>query len=135
MSFRVIADMVSNTVNRLPDRRLPGFISLSGFVPETQFIYTCMYTCFDDKSLSPVNRKTMPQISLYIDKETLEKVERAADNEQLSISKWVGKQLKKSLQANYPEDFQDLFGSIRDESFTIPDRKPADADAKRDSFL
>jgi len=94
-----------------------------------------MYTCFDDESLSPEKRKTMPQISLYIDKETLEKVERAADNEQLSISKWVGKQLKKSLQANYPEDFQDLFGSIRDESFTIPDRKPADADAKRDSLL
>lgn len=77
----------------------------------------------------------MPQISLYIDKGTLEKIKRAAEAEQLSISKWVGKQLNKSLQANYPEDFQDLFGSIRDESFTIPERKPADSDAKRESFL
>jgi len=76
----------------------------------------------------------MPQISLYIDKETLKKVEKAADAEKTSISKWVGKQLKKSLQSNYPEDFQNLFGSIRDESFTIPKREPFDADAKRESL-
>ncbi len=65
----------------------------------------------------------MPQISLYIDKETLQKIEKAADAEKTSISKWVGRQLKKSLQTNYPEDFQNLFGSIRDDSFTIPERE------------
>lgn len=74
----------------------------------------------------------MPQISLYIDKETLSKVEKAADAEKTSISKWVGKQLKKSLQSSYPEDFQNLFGSIRDESFTVPERESFDADAKRE---
>lgn len=77
---------------------------------------------------------TMPQISLYIDKDTLQKVEKAAEAEQLSISKWVGKQLKKSLKANYPADFEMLYGSVNDESFTVPEWLPADADASRESF-
>jgi len=76
----------------------------------------------------------LPQISLYIDKETLQKIEKAADAEKTSISKWVGRQLKKSLETSYPEDFQNLFGSIRDDSFTIPEREPFDTDAKRESL-
>jgi len=76
----------------------------------------------------------MPQISLYIDKETLKMVKKAADAEKTSISKWVGKQLKKSLQSNYPKDFENLFGSIRDESFTTPDRESFDMDAQRESL-
>jgi len=76
----------------------------------------------------------MPQISLYIDKETLEKVEKAASAEELSISKWVGRQLKKSLQTSYPADFENLFGAIDDESFTEPERLPAEADSERESI-
>jgi hypothetical protein len=76
----------------------------------------------------------MPQISLYIDKETLQKIEKAAEAEKTSISKWVGKQLKKSLQTAYPEDFKNLYGSIRDESFQVPEREPFDADAQRESL-
>jgi len=76
----------------------------------------------------------MPQISLYIDKETMQMVEKAARSEDLSISKWVGKQLKKSLKANYPVDYEHLFGSINDESFFEPERLPASSDAKRKSF-
>jgi hypothetical protein len=76
----------------------------------------------------------MPQISLYIDKKTMQKVEKAAKAERLSISKWVGKQLKKSLKANYPADFESLFGSITDDSFVEPKKLLAEADAKRESF-
>jgi hypothetical protein len=76
--------------------------------------------------------KNMPQISLYIDKDTLQKVEKAAQAEELSISKWVGKQLKKSLRAEYPADFESLYGSIPDESFSEPERLPAEADAPRE---
>lgn len=76
----------------------------------------------------------MPQISLYIDKETMQMVEKAARAEDLSISKWVGKQLKKSLRTNYPADYEHLFGSITDESFVEPERHPDTTDAKRESF-
>ena len=74
----------------------------------------------------------MPQISLYIDKDTMQQVEKAAEAEELSISKWVGKQLKKSLKANYPADFESLFGSISDESFMEPKNLPVEADIKRE---
>jgi hypothetical protein len=76
----------------------------------------------------------MPQISLYIDKKTMQKVEKAAKAEKLSISKWVGKQLKKSLKTSYPTDFESLFGSITDESFVEPEKILAEADAKRESL-
>lgn len=76
----------------------------------------------------------MPQISLYIDKKTLENIEKAAAAEKTSISKWVGNRLKKSLQTEYPLDFENLFGAIRDESFQIPERELFDTDAKRESF-
>ena len=76
----------------------------------------------------------MPQISLYIDEKTMQQVEKAARAEELSISRWVGKQLKKSLKANYPADFENLFGSIKDESFTEPERLPAEADTPREGL-
>ncbi len=74
----------------------------------------------------------MPQISLYIDKETLESIEKAAAAEKTSISKWVGKRLKRSLRTEYPRDFERLFGAIRDESFQIPEREHFDSDARRE---
>ncbi|TVP97868.1 MAG: toxin-antitoxin system, antitoxin component [Balneolaceae bacterium] len=52
----------------------------------------------------------------------MKKVEKAEQAEKLSISKWVKKKLKKSLRADYPYDFQNLHGSIRDENFTVPER-------------
>ncbi len=61
----------------------------------------------------------MPQISLYIDKETLSKIEKAASKEKISISKWVGKSIKKVIKDDYPKGYFELFGSIADESFNI----------------
>jgi hypothetical protein len=76
----------------------------------------------------------MPQISLYIDKDTLEKIEQAALSEDLSISGWVGKQLRKSLDTGYPANFASLYGSVSDESFVAPARESFHADAKRTAF-
>jgi len=76
----------------------------------------------------------MPQISLYIDKETLLKIEAAAESEQLSISKWVGTQLKKSLNANYSSDFLGLYGSVTDDTFREPEDRSFDSDSYRETF-
>ncbi len=40
----------------------------------------------------------MPQLSLYIDKETLSKIEIAAKIEKLSLSKWVVSKLKDTIE-------------------------------------
>jgi len=76
----------------------------------------------------------MPQISLYIDEETLKKIEKAAKREHLSISKWVGNNIQRSLENEYPKDYFYLFGSIKDE--TMVAERPADynGDSKREEL-
>ena len=76
----------------------------------------------------------MPQISLYIDQELLELVENAAKHEHLSISRWVGTQLRKTLRPTYTEHFEDLFGSVKDRSFKRPEEALANLDALRETL-
>jgi hypothetical protein len=75
----------------------------------------------------------MPQISLYIDKDTLLKIEKAAKQENISLSKWVGKNIKKAIQERYLPKYFGLFGTIVDESFTVP-KLTFKEDRKREQF-
>ncbi len=75
----------------------------------------------------------MPQLSLYIDKDTLAKIRRAAARERISISKWVGKNIKKLVSEDYPQGYFDLFGSITDKSFEIKDVS-FEQDSKREKL-
>ena len=59
----------------------------------------------------------MPQLSLYIDKDTLRRIEIAAGLEHLSISKYVVSKLNETLNNSWPENYEKLFGSIEDETF------------------
>lgn len=63
----------------------------------------------------------MPQISLYIDNDTIKKIERAAKLENKSISKWAASRIKLSLEKKWPDDWFSLFGAIKDDSFTEPE--------------
>lgn len=76
----------------------------------------------------------MPQISLYIDKETLEKIESAANAENISISKWVGNHLKDALSTSYTSEFIELYGSCEDSDFEAPTELSWEDDAKRDNY-
>lgn len=63
----------------------------------------------------------MPQISLYIDEETLKKVEKASKKEHISISKWVGNNIKRTFESkiktveNNTTEWLKLAGSWKDE--------------------
>ncbi len=61
----------------------------------------------------------MPQLSLYIDSIALKKLEIAAKIEQLSISKFAVKKLNESLNSDWPDNFGELYGAIKDDSFII----------------
>jgi hypothetical protein len=61
----------------------------------------------------------MPQLSLYLDKATLEIVEKNAQLEKTSFSKYVAGLIKSHSEQNWPTGFWGLFGSIDDESFGI----------------
>jgi len=76
----------------------------------------------------------MPQISLYIDEPTLKKIENAASRQHLSISKWVAEQIRNRIEPSYPSDFENLFGSINDESFIRPEQLSFRDDSIRESF-
>ena len=76
----------------------------------------------------------MPQVSLYIDKETLSKIEELAHKNKTSLSKWVGNRLKQLIKEDYPEDFFSTFGSISDDSFVEPPDLRVDSDSARVSL-
>jgi hypothetical protein len=76
----------------------------------------------------------MPHISLYVDEETLKKVEHAAKREHVSISKWVAGQIRSRTEAVYPAGFEDLYGSVPEDAIQRPVQVDFDKDAGRESF-
>jgi hypothetical protein len=63
----------------------------------------------------------MPQISLEFDQLTLEKIEKVAQQDNISISAWVRNKIEKNLKTDYHEDFFNLFGAIKDDTLIEPD--------------
>ena len=59
----------------------------------------------------------MAQLCLYLDSETIKKIEAMAKANQVSVSKWVRENLKESLTNTWPRDYFNLFGCINDNSF------------------
>ncbi|GHV41994.1 hypothetical protein AGMMS49546_19230 [Spirochaetia bacterium] len=76
----------------------------------------------------------MPQVSLYIDSDTLKKVEKRARQDAISISKWVGACIKKSISNEYPENFLKLCGALKDMPFEIPPQGKFEDDSPREPF-
>ncbi|MFA7567580.1 MAG: hypothetical protein WCY01_11175 [Alkalispirochaeta sp.] len=74
----------------------------------------------------------MARISLYIDEETLRKLENVAKSQQVSISKWVVRQIKEKIEPVYPEGYEELFGSVQDSAFTMPDSPSFEQDTLRE---
>ena len=76
----------------------------------------------------------MPQLSLYIDEQTLRKIEIAAKLENLSISKYVVQVLNQTINSSWPESYHQLFGSIRDDTFEVDRHTDFSADISRESL-
>lgn len=76
----------------------------------------------------------MPQISLYVDEITLKQIENAAKSEKKSISKWVSSKLKSLLHNRWPEGYFNLFGGIKDDSFTEPEDLTENENLKREQI-
>ncbi|MBN2281671.1 MAG: toxin-antitoxin system, antitoxin component [Candidatus Marinimicrobia bacterium] len=76
----------------------------------------------------------MPQLSLYIDKNTLHKLDVAAKIENLSISKFAVKTLNEKLNKGWPENYINVFGSIDDETFIVEKHQSFELDSARESL-
>jgi len=73
----------------------------------------------------------MGQLTVYIDDPTLERIESAAHLEKESVSKWVKRRLAASLDKGWPTGYFDVFGSLKDASFSRPAQPAAGLDRKR----
>jgi hypothetical protein len=76
----------------------------------------------------------MPQISLYVDKDTLGKIQKIARKSGTSISKWVGMKIRILLADEFPPDFFSLFGSSADSSISRPSQLVSGIDARRENI-
>jgi hypothetical protein len=77
--------------------------------------------------------KIMAQLTIYIDDETLARVERSARKEKGSVSAWVKKRLTGSLSNDWPAGYFNVFGSLKEDgSFVRPPQPDARADRKRE---
>ena len=76
----------------------------------------------------------MSQLSLYLDEDTLKRIEAGAKLNEVSVSRFVSSVMKEYFAKSWPEGFQDLFGSITDESFVRPDSSDWSEDGTRESL-
>ncbi len=76
----------------------------------------------------------MPQLSLYLNENILKKLEIASKIEHLSISKFVVKKLTESLNSSWPSNYDELFGSISDETFKVDKTMSFKNDSKREEL-
>ncbi|MFA6937645.1 MAG: hypothetical protein WCQ67_05385 [Treponema sp.] len=76
----------------------------------------------------------MPQISLYVKEPYYSKIEKAAKNAKTSISSWVLDKIIPQIEPSYSQEFIDLFGSVKDDTFKRPDQLSFKDDSKRENF-
>lgn len=76
----------------------------------------------------------MPQLSLYIDDDTMNGLRKRASLNDESLSKYVVRLIKNDASDGWPEGYWSLFGSVSDDSFSAPADLSFALDAPRGSF-
>ena len=76
----------------------------------------------------------MAQLTIYIDKETIEKIENAATERKVSVSRWVRDTIQAALKDQWPASYSRLFGALAETDFTEPDELDYDSDVPRKSL-
>ena len=77
---------------------------------------------------------SMPQLSIYLDDNTLAQVKESAKINNISVSKLITYALEKHVSNQWPEGFDTLFGSIADETFQRYPDIQFSSDTKRETF-
>ena len=75
----------------------------------------------------------MAQLTVYIDEQTRSQIEIAAKNANSSVSQWVKARLTEALQKTWPENYFELFGSLRGSDLERPPELRFEDDSRRDS--
>ncbi len=73
----------------------------------------------------------MAQLTIYIDDDTLKRIEQSARKGKESVSGWVKKKLVTSLDSGWPAHYFELFGSLKNVPLERPKQLFFDKDVKR----
>ena len=77
----------------------------------------------------------MGQVTIYLDKETENKLKKAAKSSHLSVSKWVAGVIEEKITTEWPQDVVSLAGSWKDDFPTIEEiRSGAGHDSPREDL-
>lgn len=77
----------------------------------------------------------MPQLSLYLNDETMRLLRSDVKNEQTSISKYVSQLINRNASNSWPQGYwTEVYGCLDDDSFTVPDELDAALDGALPSF-
>lgn len=72
----------------------------------------------------------MPQLSLYLDDDTMDAMREHATAEHLSLSKYASRCIASGNSSSaWPSDFWNLYGSIKDDTFERPVELDPELDA------
>ena len=62
----------------------------------------------------------MPQLSLYLDDDTMDLLRQDAAREGVSLSKHASRVIRESSTSAWPKGFFDLYGALDDDTFVVP---------------
>ena len=77
----------------------------------------------------------MPQLSVYVDDNMLTQIEESAKVSNISVSRLITNALEKYMVPHqWPEGFENLFGSVSDETFQRQYDIPFSSDTNREAL-
>jgi len=76
----------------------------------------------------------MGQVTIYLDRETEQRMKRAAKSNRMSVSKWVASAIQEKMDSQWPPEIQRLAGAWRDFPSLDEIRAGAGTDIAREPF-
>jgi hypothetical protein len=76
----------------------------------------------------------MAQLTIYLDNDTINKIEKAASDANVSVSKWVRDKLELILENDWPESYFTVFGTLNDNDIDEPEELHPCNDIKRETI-
>ncbi len=76
----------------------------------------------------------MPQLSLYLDESTMDVLRNAAKQEGTSLSRYARRLIQDRASLTWPAGFWDTYGSLKDDSFVVPEDLDLSFDGELVSF-
>jgi len=76
----------------------------------------------------------MAQLTVYIDQETIQKIEHAAAESSVSVSRWVRDTIQAALKDQWPSSFSRLFGVLAGTDFEEPEELDYEKEVPRETI-